>query len=576
MSSQTEADTAVPASPNRSIWRVVLRALTGRYRTQSLIILAISQLNALLNVAAAGALFLCIRQFEQTAGWGDEAAAVTTLPLGLTAPDWISQISLGSALGLLAVIFAASAAAALSLQLLATRYARRFFEDEMQAALDRASQGRSPLDQNELTVFLARDARYLSMAYSRIIMILQPGLALIAYAVVALLISPLLGAVALAVFAAIAPVQLIVARYGAQAGREILASAVKKNEEGREAARAAYADPLRRPVADFNTRSGVSSFLSAYVKRLRLGAYSDAAVNIGYAAAAVVLAFLAFGQLQAGAMSLAQIIVFFVIIRLVLGAIGSIANTMVFVRSLEPYLENGLRPEAGPDAWLDAAKFEPGPRAPVRILLFTGGPADWPTAARLAQAATGSPDAALVSEDFDLRSADWRSELGLSPDIAFDEALAIAAGADGDLGEAFQRFTDDIEAGAEPTQRWRKAPGGLRAAFALRAATLKPDSTLVITQSAYLSLGMRASGALLRGLGSRPFILLAGSVSSSLVLPTRFQVYLDRGSRLDLICDFAGIEAAKAELRDGISIDRRRRYEAARTAPGAGTEDGFV
>ena len=412
-------------------------------------------------------------------------------------------------------------------KLIVTRIGRRFYQnllDDTRLRLVSAVKDGRSFDRTSYLQYLGRDCRYLSLSYIRVMNLIQPALLLISVFLISFFIVPIA-----AMFLAIAgivvlPLNIYFFLWVTRTSQDIQKSAKLKGQEEAKFINDVSSNPF---IAEIKTeelidpnRPGEQGFLSAFVNRQRMSAYSQSITDLMMALVIIALAaFLFFGGGNTLLLKLSSLVILVILFRFITGYISTLSQAVMMVSSYEPFFRPLLNLYSGEDTPHTLNSFEDTLEHPIRAAIFQARKTDWSDASEIAATLKLGTKLQLVTTDFALEKSLVARiiEKASSTDLSLsDSVLAeLSAYKDGSTSE------------------------------------LSHIAKLFLSLSYYTShneTGFLIDGALLRDLdrldlrtifgaaGDKPIIVVYRSVPRRLVLPPRFQLLSRSPSNFKLIC----------------------------------------
>jgi len=241
--------------------------------------------------------------------------------------------------GLVGAMLIISIIAGVAHKLIVTRIGRRFYQDLLDDTrlrlVNAVKQGRG-FDRSSYLQYLSRDCRYLSLSYIRVMNLIQPALLLICVFGVSLFAMPLaagfLGLAGLLVL----PLNIYLVLWATRTSQDIQGSAKLKSKEEADFVSRVSSEPFisDAPVESLidTNRPGEQGFLSAFVKRQRMSAYSQSVTDLMTALVVIALAaFLFFGSGNALLFKLSSLVILVILFRFIMGYISNLSQAVMMV-----------------------------------------------------------------------------------------------------------------------------------------------------------------------------------------------------------------------------------------------------
>ena len=190
-------------------------------------------------------------------------------------------------------------------KLIVTRIGRKFYQDllnDTRMRLVNAVKSKRGFDRSSYLQYLSRDCRYLSLSYIRVMNLIQPALLLICVFIISLITVPIAAAFLGVAGLLVLPLNVYLVLWAARTSQDIQSSAKIKGKEEADFVAKVSSDPF---IFESKTddlinpeRPGEQGFLSAFVKRQRMSAYSQSITD--FMMALVIIALAAFLFLGGG------------------------------------------------------------------------------------------------------------------------------------------------------------------------------------------------------------------------------------------------------------------------------------
>ena len=404
-------------------------------------------------------------------------------------------------------------------KLIVTRIGRRFYQDlldDTRLRLVNAVKAGRSFDRSSYLQYLSRDCRYLSLSYIRVMNLIQPALLLVSVFLISLITVPIAAAFLGAAGLLVLPLNIYLILWATRTSQDIQSSAKLKGQEeatfiANVSTNPFIADTKTEELIDPN-RPGEQGFLGAFVKRQRMGAYSQSITDLMMALVIIALAaFLFFGGGNKLLLNLSSLVILVILFRFITGYISNLSQAIMMVSSYEPFFRPLLNLRAGEDTPHKLEAFNGVLEMPVRAAIFQARKSDWSDVSTIAEALKLGATLQIVTADF---SVD-KSRVAEIMEKASTKAISLSDEVSAQL-RAYQDGSSDV---------------------------LSDTAKLFLTLSygaAREDAGFLIDGALLRDLdrldlrtifgaaGDKPIIVVYRSAPRRLVLPPRFQL-LSRG-----------------------------------------------
>lgn len=413
-------------------------------------------------------------------------------------------------------------------KLIVTRIGRKFYEDLLMDTRHRlvdAVKGGRGFDRSSYLQYLSRDCRYLSLSYVRVMNLIQPALLLISVFIISLMTAPIAAAFLGIAGLLVLPLNIYLVLWAARTSQDIQNSAKLKSKEEADFVTRVSSDPFiteSQPKDLIQTnRPGEVGFLGAFVKRQRMGAYSQSITDLMMALVVIALAaFLFFGDGNALLLKLSSLLILLILFRFITGYISNLSQAIMMVSSYEPFFRPLLDLRGGQDTPHVSAVLKSELDSPVRAAVFQIKKSDWSDVSAITTALKLNCPLQIVTADFTVEASRVTTIL-----------KTIATGE--------LKLSDDVMA---ELQSYSNGTSDMLSNTAKLFLTL----CFGVAQE---NTGFLIDGALLRDLdrldlrtifsaaGDKPIIVIYRSVPRRLVLPPRFQLISRSESDFSLICN---------------------------------------
>lgn len=422
-----------------------------------------------------------------------------------------------------------------------TKIGRLFFEEklvETRGLIAARISGGQAFNRGDCLAFLSRDCRFLSVSYTRILMLIQPALLLIALFGLTLYLQTSAALVMLLIGLLVMPAHAGMLTWAQRSSDDIADSAKLKSKEEQSYIDYIAQSPVPLPaetVPGFAGGPGQDGFLSAFVKRQRLSAFSQAitdSMSLG-----ILIAFglvLLFGGSSFGAITAGSLVLLFILWRFLTSYISSLAQAVTMVSSYEPFFR-GLLDFEGVGKIAAQSGDEPPPTltltgeiiTPIRLAIFQKMPLSWSFAAPLSEA-LGRP-VKLIAHNFEIKRENLiQSRANL--DTLDETALA-------EIDEYL------VTQNAVLSQRTQLL-------LSIALTERHDDDVLMLDGRAFTDLSTMDLRNLLKDMGPRGLVLVFRGLPSRLALPPRFQLAASNGAVLAICGQAHAYQTHLEELRE--------------------------
>ena len=415
--------------------------------------------------------------------------------------------------GLVGAMLIISIIAGVAHKLIVTRIGRRFYQDLLDDTrlrlVNAVKQGRG-FDRSSYLQYLSRDCRYLSLSYIRVMNLIQPALLLICVFGVSLFAMPLaagfLGLAGLLVL----PLNIYLVLWATRTSQDIQGSAKLKSKEEADFVSRVSSEPFisDAPVESLidTNRPGEQGFLSAFVKRQRMSAYSQSVTDLMTALVVIALAaFLFFGSGNALLFKLSSLVILVILFRFIMGYISNLSQAVMMVSSYEPFFRPLLNLRAGEDTPHKLDNFDAVLETPVRAAIFQSKKSDWSDASTIAATLKLDAPLQIVTSDF-------------VPTISRVTEV-ISKTAELNLSDAVKA---ELQAFSQGTSKELSDTAKLFVTLAYGAA--RKDAGFLIDGALLTNLERPDLRTIFGAANEKPIIVVYRAVPRRLVLPPRFQL----------------------------------------------------
>ena len=411
-------------------------------------------------------------------------------------------------------------------KLIVTRIGRTFYQDLLDDTrlrlVNAVKQGRS-FDRSSYLQYLSRDCRYLSLSYIRVMNLIQPALLLLSVFVISLITVPIAAAFLGVAGLLVLPLNLYLVLWAARTSQDIQASAKIKSKEEADFIANISSNPFianaePKDLIDPN-RPGEQGFLSAFVKRQRMSAYSQSVTDLMMALVIIAAAaFLFFGGGNMLLLKLSSLVILVILFRFITGYISNLSQAVMMVSSYEPFFRPLLNLWSGEDTPHTLEPFSAALETPVRAAIFQAKKSDWSDASTIAQTLNLGCDLQIVTADFTPDVERTKDILTKSDELNLSDAVraelkAFADGASAELSATAKLF------------------------LTLAYGIYRKDTGFLIEGALLRDLDRLDLRTIFGAAGEKPIIVIYRAVPRRLVLPPRFQLLSRSPSSFSLICN---------------------------------------
>lgn len=501
-------------------WRHILGTGLWRHKGRASVIFLTGFLTTAIQIFAVLLLVGAARAYD-----AEGLLAYGPLNIDLSKSAGNNQLIYASLAGAMLIF---SILAGIGHKLIVTRIGRKFYEDLLMDTRHRlvdAVKGGRGFDRSSYLQYLSRDCRYLSLSYVRVMNLIQPALLLISVFIISLMTAPIAAAFLGIAGLLVLPLNIYLVLWAARTSQDIQNSAKLKSKEEADFVTRVSSDPFiteSQPKDLIQTnRPGEAGFLGAFVKRQRMGAYSQSITDLMMALVVIALAaFLFFGDGNALLLKLSSLLILLILFRFITGYISNLSQAIMMVSSYEPFFRPLLDLRGGQDTPHVSAMLKSELDSPVRAAVFQIKKSDWSDVSAITTALKLNCPLQIVTADFTVEASRVTTILKT---IATGE-LKLSDAVMAEL-QSYSNGTSDM-----------------------LSNTAKLFLTLCFG-AAQENTGFLIDGALLRDLdrldlrtifsaaGDKPIIVIYRSVPRRLVLPPRFQLISRSESDFTLICN---------------------------------------
>ena len=411
-------------------------------------------------------------------------------------------------------------------KLIVTRIGRKFYQDllnDTRMRLVNAVKSKRGFDRSSYLQYLSRDCRYLSLSYIRVMNLIQPALLLICVFIISLITVPIAAAFLGVAGLLVLPLNVYLVLWAARTSQDIQSSAKIKGKEEADFVAKVSSDPF---IFESKTddlinpeRPGEQGFLSAFVKRQRMSAYSQSITDFMMALIIIALAaFLFLGSGNTLLLKLSSLVILVILFRFITGYISNLSQAIMMVSSYEPFFRPLLNLHAGQDTPHELPEFNGKLDHPIRIAIFQAKKSDWSDVSTIATALNIETSLQMVSADF------LPSPTQVSKVLESDKAL--------NLNETVKT---ELDAFADGTSK--SLSNTAKLFLTLSYGALIDDGGFVIDGALLRNLDRLDLRAVFNAADDKPIIVVNRSVPRRLVLPPRFQLLSRSPSGFTIICN---------------------------------------
>lgn len=420
-----------------------------------------------------------------------------------------------------------------------TNIGRQFFEESLSKMrhriFDNVLTGQRFSRADTLKI-LNRDCRYLSLSYLRVLTLLQPALFLIGIFIIGIVFVPIAAMFLAFAGLIVLPFNIYLVLWAAQTSQDIQDSAKLKSAEEKDFIARISTHPFihHLPEDDLipQDRPGERGFLDAFVKRQRMGAYSQSITDVMMALVILALAlFLFWGGGGTLLLNLSNLVILIILFRFMTGYISQLAQAVTMISSYEPFFRTLLNldqvPAQKPAHARDTAKLT----HPLRLAVFQATDADWSDVNKTKEALNISESLQYVTSDYDITPAqlkDWLHEGAVSTQR---------------IPQTYQNEYNQFSAGSIETL---SAPAKLLLAVSYYASL--NDHGLLMNGKELSSIDRDVMRYIMAAPADMPLIIVYKNAPRTLILPPRFQLAIMSDKKAEII----GVLTDFVKLRDDI------------------------
>ena len=442
-------------------------------------------------------------------------------------------------------------------QVIITRIGRKFFEetlDDTRGRLRGLAANNEPYETSSFARMLQRDSRYLSIAFMRALSLLQPGLLVIIFLAFALSATPMASGLLVAGCLLMVPAHMWMSKWSARSSEDIQAGAKLKAEEERAYISDISADPFTN---DWETRystetraQGEDQFISAFVKRQRIGAYSQFITDTAMALVVVVMVVILARRGGGEFLSLTNIMILLILFRLIMSYVGKFAQAVTMVSSFEPFFREllDLRDEKLEASNQEKPTMNGGLRYPVRLVACQTSPLSRSDGRFYSDVLGTSAPVCFVRADYNVTG---RHAAAIFPD-GFDVKNVFDY--DDELAKELSEFLQNGEVDLPERAKYMLA----------FAAALHGDNALILCDGAmWDQLEKNDLRFIMGALQGRALVILYNRPPGKLVLPPRFQVSVRSRRELEIVSTIETYRDVRPQIINTLQAERRMKINQA-------------
>ena len=512
---------SIAAKENRAYlkraWRHLLGTGLWRHKKRATIIFLTGFLTTLIQIGAVLLLIGAARAYD-----ADGILSYGALNIDLSETGGHNRLIYAGLAGAMLVI---SILAGIGYKLIVTRIGRKFYQDllsDTRLRLVNAIRSKRGFDRSSYLQYLSRDCRYLSLSYIRVMNLIQPALLLICIFIISLITVPIAAAFLGVAGLLVLPLNIYLVLWAARTSQDIQNSAKIKGKEEADFVAKVSSDPF---IFESKTdelinldRPGEQGFLSAFVKRQRMSAYSQSITDFMMALVIIALAaFLFLGGGNTLLLKLSSLVILVILFRFITGYISNLSQAIMMVSSYEPFFRPLLDLHAGQDTPHELPKFSGKLDYPIRIAIFQAKKSDWSDVSTIATALNIQTSLQIVNADFIPNPAQVSKVLESNKALNLSETIKAELVA----------FADGISKSLSPTAKLF---------LTLSYGALSDDGGFVIDGALLRNLDRLNLRTVFNAADDNPIIVMNRSVPRRLVLPPRFQLLSRSPSGLSIIC----------------------------------------
>lgn len=538
-------NTVKPNSANlKRAWAHIIKSAILGNKARAAVVLLVGIITTIFQMGAMLVLVMAARAYENK-GFVDYGPVHLDLSNHADNNTFILVMG-GAFLVLLASIFFG-----LYQQVIITRIGRKYFEetlDDTRARLRALAAKNQPYETSSFARMLQRDSRYLSIAFMRALSLLQPGLLVIVFLGFALSTTPMTSGLLVVGCILMVPAHIWMSKWSARSSEDIQAGAKLKSEEERAYISAVGTDPF---VADWDkkyhikTRApGEDQFISAFVKRQRISAYSQFITDTAMAFIVVVMVVILAQRGGGELLSLTNIMILLILFRLIMSYVGKFAQAATMVSSFEPFFRELLDLRDGKFAAASARKpnLKGEMRSPKRLVACQINPLSRCDGQFYSDVLGLNSPVFFVRANYDLTGRKGAIKI---PD---DLVLKGAFSADTELEGEINSFLQD-----------GKADLSERAKYMLAfLAALKADDALILCDGAmWDKLEKSDLRFIMSALQERALVIIHHRPPGKLILPPRFQVCVRSSDELKIVGTIETYRDVRPQIVNTLQDERK-------------------
>lgn len=443
-----------------------------------------------------------------------------------------------------AALLILSIIAAVGNKLIITNIGRKFFEESLsemrEQVFDNVIDGRA-FDRADTIKILNRDCRYLSLSYLRVLTLLQPALLLIGIFAIAIYLVPI-AAMFLAVAGLIVlPFNIYLVLWAARTSQDIQDAAKVKSAEEKDFIAHVAKHPMIHKLSRDNIlsheRPGEVGFLTAFVKRQRMSAYSQSITDLMMALVVVALAlFLFLGGGNTLLLNLSNIVILVILFRFMTGYISQVAQTVTMVSSYEPFFRTLLDLKLGNHKSAAKSVNINELRTPLRLAVFQNLATDWSNLENIKTAFGIKNGLQFVSSDYNISTDELR--------IWID-----------DRQMNFDTFPEENKNECEAflLNNQPELSDATKLLLALSNYNKEEGRGLLLNGRDLTSLDRNLKRIILSAPEDAPLIIVYKNAPRNLVLPPRFQIALRLSGKTTILGDITEFTNLRSAIIDKLS-----------------------
>jgi len=499
-------------------WRHLLGTGLWRHKKRAAIIFATGLLTTLIQIFAVLLLIGAARAYD-----AEGILSYGTFSFDLSETGGNNRLIYACLAGAMLVI---SILAGVGHKLIVTRIGRRFYQDllnDTRLRLVTAVKSGRSFDRSSYLQYLSRDCRYLSLSYTRVMNLIQPALLLISVFLISLFTVPIAAAFLGVAGILVLPLNIYLVLWATRTSQDIQSSAKLKGQEEAKfiadvSSNPFIADAASEELIDPN-RPGEQGFLSAFVKRQRMSAYSQSITDLMMALVIIALAaFLFFGGGNTLLLKLSSLVILVILFRFITGYISNLSQAIMMVSSYEPFFRPLLNLRAGEDTPHKLGSFNGALETPIRAAIFQARKTDWSDVSTISTTLKLGVPLQIVTADFTVDKARVAEIMEKA-----SKALSLSDDVSAELN-AYQNASSDTLSNTA------------KLFLTLSYGAARKDTGFLIDGSLLRDLDRPDLRTIFGAAGDKPIIVVYRAAPRRLVLPPRFQLLSRNPSGFNLIC----------------------------------------